>query len=190
MTVRVAPNRQQPPARNVSSRGLTAPVIAGVGLCFLAVGACGDGGDGGPGPEPRRQARVTAPSLTTAPGQVQSVELRLGTNETAAALQLDVVTSPEVISSVTGASTTARGSSLDAFFQNISAGRARIVLFDPEGNGTIAAGEGPVVLLSFRASATATPGVSPLGLENAVVIGPDEEPFEVILEPGQITVTP
>lgn len=165
-----------------------------VGAALLAVAltgavlasACGDGGGGGPGPTPA--ATITAPSFTTGTGERVSVALVLANNLPVASLQVDLVSAPDVIPLLEGAAPEGRAAGrLEAVVQNLELGRARLLLFDPEGTATIPAGEGAVLLMSFR-TGTVAAGVYPVGLEGGVVVDRDAERFDVTLAPGQATV--
>jgi hypothetical protein len=152
----------------------------------LLASGCGDGGGGGPGPA--AVATITAPSFTTGAGERASVALLLANNLPVASLQVDLVSPPDVIPQLEGAAPEGRAAGrLEAVVQNLELGRARLLLFDPDGTATIPAGQGPVLILTFR-TGTVGAGVFLIGLEDGVVVDRDAERFDVTLVPGQATV--
>ena len=157
---------------------------------FLALTGCGGGGgDGdGNGMEPPAEATITGPTFTSGANERQSVSVGLQNSQPVAALQVDLVSPPEVIPMIDGIAPDGRASGLQAVVQNLALGRARILLFDPAGAATIPTGTGSVLLLNFRVGQNAPAGVSALGLERASVVDRDADAFEVTLVPGQATV--
>jgi hypothetical protein len=163
--------------------------IAALALAaFVPLTACGGGG-GGDGIAPPAQATIRAPTFTTGPDERQSVTISLQNNRAAAAVQVDMLSPPEVIPAIEGIGPEGRAAGrFNAVVQNVAAGRARLLLFDPAGAQTIAAGDGPVLIVNFRVAASAPAGTSPILLENAVVVEANADAFEVTLVTGQVTV--
>ncbi len=169
-----------------AARAVRAALLAVALTGALLTSGCGDGGGGGPGPTPA--ATITAPSFTTGAGERTSATLQLVNNLPEASLQVDLVSPPDVIPQLEGAAPEGRAAGrLEAVFQNLELGRARLLLFDPQGTATIPAGEGPVMIVSFR-TGTVGAGVFPIALEGGVVVDRDAERFDVTLVPGQATV--
>jgi Cohesin domain len=155
---------------------------------LLSLAACGGGGDGN-GMQPPAEATITGPIFTSGANERQSVNIGLQNTRPVAALQVDLVSPPEVIPMIDGISVDGRASgSFNVVVQNLARGRARILLFDPAGQRTIPTGDGSVLILNLRVGENATAGTSVLGLERASVVDLDAEEFDVTLVPGQVTV--
>ena len=156
---------------------------------LLSLAGCGGGGGDGDGMQPPAEATITGPIFTSGANERQSVSIRLQNTRPVAALQLDLVSPPEVIPMVDGISTDGRApGGFNVVVQNVARGRARILLFDPAGGLTIPTGDGSVLILNFRVGESAAAGTSALALERASVVDRDAAEFDVTLVPGQVTV--
>ncbi len=173
-------------ARMKAVATIAVPLTLALGA-LLSIAACGSGG--GDGMQPPAEATITGPTFTSGANERQSVSIGLQNNRPAAALQVDLVSPPEVIPMIDGITADGRASGrFNAVVQNLARGRARILLFDPAGAQTIPTGDGSVLILNFRVGENAAAGTSALVLERGSVVDLDADEFDTTLVPGQVTV--
>lgn len=165
------------------------PCLLLAAACALVTNACGGGDGGGGGTGPTGQATLSVDTLTTGPSERAQLPILLRSDRVAAGFQVDVVFDTTAIPEIANVAPEGRAARAGTLvFQNVAPGRTRILLFDQDGQPSLASGDGPVAVLSFDVSPSAPAGAFPVDLQQGLVVNGAGEEFDLTLRPGTVTV--